>query len=123
MNLSKCTICNSKKSRFIKEQEAGRFLSNFGLKTTLSKIPLLGYIIFFYVILLFERQKSARSKNPRVVKTKNKRAMLSSNCVFCGSKGFIFIKEQLAELNFFGLNIFFLIRSILMSSLRINLKR
>ena len=35
MILSKCTICGSKKSRFIKKQEASGILSNLGLKTPL----------------------------------------------------------------------------------------
>ena len=43
---SKCAICGSKKSRFMKEQEAKGFLSNIGLKTPLSKIPSLGGIVF-----------------------------------------------------------------------------
>ena len=38
---SKCTACGIKKSRFVKEQEAKVFLSNLGIKTPLSKIPLL----------------------------------------------------------------------------------
>ena len=46
MLLSKCTICNSKKSRFIKNQEAKGLLSNLGLRTLLSKVPLLGDIWF-----------------------------------------------------------------------------
>ena len=37
MILSKCTICGSKKSRFIKNQEAKGLLSNLGLRTPLSK--------------------------------------------------------------------------------------
>ena len=42
LNLSsKCTLCGSKKSRFMKEQEAEGLLSNLGIKTPLSKIPLL----------------------------------------------------------------------------------
>ena len=46
MILSKCAICGSKKSRFIKEQEAKGLLSNLGLKTPLSKIPrLLGEVL------------------------------------------------------------------------------
>ena len=44
--LSKCAICGSKKSRFIKKQEASGILSNLGLKTPLNKIPLLGDILF-----------------------------------------------------------------------------
>ena len=35
---SKCVVCGSKKSRFIKEQEAEGLLSNLGIKTLLSKI-------------------------------------------------------------------------------------
>ena len=38
---SKCVVCGSKKSRFMKEQEAKGLLSNSGIKTPLSKIPLL----------------------------------------------------------------------------------
>ena len=38
---SKCSICGIKKSRFVKEQEAKGLLSNLGIKTSLSKIPLL----------------------------------------------------------------------------------
>ena len=43
---SKCAVCDNKKSRFIKEQEAKRLLSSLGLTTPLSKIPLLGDILF-----------------------------------------------------------------------------
>ena len=46
MILSKCVICGSKKSRFIKKQEAKGLLSKLGIKTPLSKIPLLGDILF-----------------------------------------------------------------------------
>ena len=46
MVLSKCAICGSKKSRFIKNQEAKGILSNLGIKTLLSKVPILGDILF-----------------------------------------------------------------------------
>ena len=46
MILSTCAICGSKKSKFIKEQQAKALLSNSGLKTQLNKIPLLGDILF-----------------------------------------------------------------------------
>ena len=46
MILSKCAICGSKKSKFIKNQEAKGLLSSLGLKTPLSKIPLLGDVLF-----------------------------------------------------------------------------
>ena len=44
--LSTYAICNSKKSKFIKEQQAKGLLSNLGLRTPLNKIPLLGDILF-----------------------------------------------------------------------------
>ena len=44
--LSKCAICGSKKSKFIKEQQAKGLLSNLGLITPLNKIPILGDILF-----------------------------------------------------------------------------
>ena len=46
MILSKYAICGSKKSRFIKNQEAKDLLSNLGLKTSLSKVLILGDILF-----------------------------------------------------------------------------
>ena len=46
MTLSKCAICGAKKSKFIKRQEAKGLLSNLGFRTYLSKIPLLGDILF-----------------------------------------------------------------------------
>ena len=41
---SKCSDCGIKKSRFVKEQEAKDLLSNLGIKTPLSKIPLLNVL-------------------------------------------------------------------------------
>ena len=46
MLTSKCSICDNKKSRFIKKQEAKGLLSNLGIKTPLSKILLLGDLLF-----------------------------------------------------------------------------
>ena len=46
MILTKCAICGSKKSKFIKKQEAKGLLNNLGMRTPLSKIPLLGYVLF-----------------------------------------------------------------------------
>ena len=45
MILSTCAICDSKKSKFIKEQQAKGLLSNLGLRTPLNKIPVLGYFV------------------------------------------------------------------------------
>ena len=41
---SDCTVCGNKKSRFMKEQEAEGLLSNLGIRTPLSKIPLLNVL-------------------------------------------------------------------------------
>ena len=41
---SNCAICGSKTSRFIKEQQAMGILSNLGIKTPLSKVPLLNIL-------------------------------------------------------------------------------
>ena len=46
MILSKCAICGSKKSKFINKQEASGLLSKLGIKTPLSKIPILGDVLF-----------------------------------------------------------------------------
>ena len=43
---SKCNDCKNKKSRFIKEQEVEGLLSNLGIRTPLSKIPILGDVLF-----------------------------------------------------------------------------
>ena len=44
--LSNCPICGSKKSKFIKKQEANGLFNSLGIKTLLSKIPLLGNVLF-----------------------------------------------------------------------------
>ena len=44
--LSKYEVSDSKKSKFIKEQKASRLLNSLGIKTPLSKIPLVGLLLF-----------------------------------------------------------------------------
>ena len=44
--LSKWGKCGIKESRFIKNQEAKSLLSNLGIRTILSKVTLLGDILF-----------------------------------------------------------------------------
>ena len=46
MILSKCAICGSKRSRFIKKQEAKGLLSKLGIKTPLSKMLVQDDILF-----------------------------------------------------------------------------
>ena len=43
---SNCAVCGNKKSRFMKEQKPIGLLSNVRIKTPLSKIPLLGDLLF-----------------------------------------------------------------------------
>ena len=42
----KCAVSGSKKSKFIKQQKASELLSSLVIKTHLSKIPLVGPILF-----------------------------------------------------------------------------
>ena len=51
MTLSKCAICCSKKSRFIKNQEAKGLLSKLGVKTAWSKVPILGDLLLWIYML------------------------------------------------------------------------
>ena len=46
MILSTCAIRGSKKSKFIKEQQAKGLFSNLGLRTPLNKIPVFGDVLF-----------------------------------------------------------------------------
>ena len=46
MILSNCTICGSKKFKFIKNQEANGLLSKLEIKTPLRKVPILADILF-----------------------------------------------------------------------------
>ena len=41
---SNCATCGSERSRFIKEQQAIGISSNLGIKTPLSKVPLLNIL-------------------------------------------------------------------------------
>ena len=44
--LSKCTVCNSKKSNFLEEKEVRELLSSLGIRTPLSQVPLLSPLLF-----------------------------------------------------------------------------
>ena len=47
MFLSNCLICDSQKSKFLKQQETSALLSSLGIKTPLiNTIPLLGPLLF-----------------------------------------------------------------------------
>ena len=46
MLLSKCALCDTKKSEFIKEQKACGLLISLGTKIPFSKIPLVGPRLF-----------------------------------------------------------------------------
>ena len=46
MLLSNCAACNSKKTKFLKQQEASGLLSSLGIKTPLSETPLVGPLLF-----------------------------------------------------------------------------
>ena len=46
MLLSKCSVCDREKSKFIIEQEVGGLLSSLGIKTSLSKIASTSSFLF-----------------------------------------------------------------------------
>ena len=46
MLLSKCAVCDSKKSKFSKEQEANGLLSSLEINTRLIIIPSVGLLLF-----------------------------------------------------------------------------
>ena len=50
MFLSKCAVCDTKKSTLMKQEEASGLLSSLGIKTPLSKIPLVGPLFFLEVL-------------------------------------------------------------------------
>ena len=41
---SKCSVCGTKNSRFVKKQDAKGLFSNLGIKTPLSNLPLLNVL-------------------------------------------------------------------------------
>ena len=45
MLLSKCAVCDSKKSKFIKQQDPSGLLSSIGIKVLLRIISLLGPLL------------------------------------------------------------------------------
>ena len=46
MLLPKCAVCDSKKSKFFKKQEGSGLFSTSGIKTLLSRITLVGPLLF-----------------------------------------------------------------------------
>ena len=46
MLLPKRAVCDRKKSKFIKQQEASGLLSSLRIKTSLNKIPFVGPLLF-----------------------------------------------------------------------------
>ena len=45
MLLSKCVVCDSKKSKLIKKQESSSLLNSLGIKALLSRIFLVGHLL------------------------------------------------------------------------------
>ena len=46
MLLSNCVVCNSNKSKFLKQQIASGLLNSLGIKAPLGKFPLVGPLLF-----------------------------------------------------------------------------
>ena len=49
------------------------------------------------LLYCLKRRKNTKNKNPKVVKTKNWRIVLSSKCAVCDSKKLKFFKEDEAS--------------------------
>ena len=112
MLLPKCAVCNSKKSKFIKEQEArgiwysltktpNTFIrwgnltrpSIYDIKEEIKVEAICGTMLSYRL----KCRKNTRSKKPKVLRTKTGRIMLVSKCAACNSKTSKFIKEQKAK--------------------------
>ena len=63
MILSQCDVCGSKKSKFIKKQEASGILCSLGIKTPSSKIPFYGDVFFLKTILLKKDERIMYKNN------------------------------------------------------------
>ena len=96
---SNCTNCGFKKSRFIKEQQAVVILSNLGIKTPLSKVPLLKMNTY-----CLSCKKDTRNIDPKIIKTKNNRKMMLSRCSICNNKKSTFVSQGSGWLDSLGLN-------------------
>ena len=44
--LSECSMCNSKKSKFLKEPETRGLVSSLGIRSPLNQIPFVSPILF-----------------------------------------------------------------------------
>ena len=55
---SKCAVCGIKKSRFVKEQEEKGLQSNLGIKTPLSKIPLLNLLFLIQFHWVYKNEQN-----------------------------------------------------------------
>ena len=69
MLLSKCAICDSKKLKFIKEQEAKGLLSGLGIRTHLSKILLVGPLLLLLLTLFRNVGGGGGAKSKKVSPT------------------------------------------------------
>ena len=108
MMQSNCATCNSEKSRFIKGQQAMGILSNLGIKTPLSKVPLLNILVLIYFKKMntycLSCKKDTRNIDPKVIKTKNNRKMMLSGCSIRNNKKSTFISEGSGLFDSLGLN-------------------
>ena len=61
--LSKCSVSSSKKSKFLKEQEARGLLSSLGIRAPLSQIPFVGPVLFNSIKQVNTRYKMNKIMN------------------------------------------------------------
>ena len=89
MILSKCAICGSKKSRFIRKQEAKELLSSLGIKTPFSNIP-----IPMWIDVKHNSVKCNSVECNSIECNSSKRNSFECNSVECNSVKCNFIKKE-----------------------------
>ena len=112
MILSTCAICSSRKSKFIKKQEASGILSSVGIRTPLSQIPILGDIFnsvecnsienCIKIMLSFCLKCGETTKNFILQVSRTIYSgiiIIISKCAVCGDKKFIKKQEANVLLN------------------------
>ena len=93
---SKCSVCLSDKSRSM-AQEDSKSSQKKNSKQKLNKKVVIDYYKTNMLIYCLVCKRNTKNKDVKMVKTKNDRLILSSNCAVCGNKKSRFIKEQEAK--------------------------
>ena len=91
-----CSVCFSDKSRSM-AQEDRKSSQKKNSKQKFNKKVVIDYYKTNMLIYCLVCKRNTKNKDAKMVKTKNDRLILSSNCAVCGNKKSRFIKEQEAK--------------------------